>query len=397
MHLHPNALARRCRPASLLLLLAVPAAVPTRAAGIDGAEVSRPPDAGDDALGCAASLLQKALHPIPAADLNSTRAVVGGLQAAADAGSPLAAGRRASKAKLVIWISAFARSGSSTVLSLATRTESSVFALFEPCHEGDVLEPHLAAQGCGALLLQLASCDFSGITFLWGWQDAHSQTNGAGHVYSPYSATEACAAADIVAFKTISWAHRLEAQALPVLAADPRIRMVNIVRDPRSIYSSMQSTRGAFDELKMGTDGLISMCDSMCENLDVKHPQVYHLLYEDLATRAQTISKSMYEFLGLPFGEDARSFVQQKFNGDCADSATDPFGDCRGNSSEGATRYTHLSNNEYAAFMAHESCRNVSEAFGYDTWYYSAPSRAAAPGARWWPIVVSAVAPALLL
>jgi len=160
----------------------------------------------------------------------------------------------------------------------------------------------------------------------------------------------------------------------------------------------MQSTRGAFDELKMGTDGLISMCDSLCENLDVKHPQVYHLLYEDLATQANTITMGMYEFLGLPFGEDARSFVQQKFNGDCADSATDPFGDCRGNSSEGATRYTHLSNNEYAAFMAHETCRNVSKAFGYDTWYYnSAAVRAAALGAHWLPIVASVVSPAVLL
>mmetsp|Transcript_10679 Transcript_10679/g.28300 ORF Transcript_10679/g.28300 Transcript_10679/m.28300 type:complete len:396 (-) Transcript_10679:27-1214(-) len=395
MHLHHGALAGRRRLASLLLAALAPTL--RQATGTTGSEVPGPLDAGDEEAGCTASLLQKAIQHNPAPDVNSTRAVAGELRGA-DGSSPLGASRRASKAKLVIWISAFARSGSSTVLSLATRTDSAVFALFEPCHEGDVLEPHLAAQGCGALLLQLASCDFTGILFLWGWQEAHSQTNGAGHVYNPYSAAEACKAADIVAFKTINWAHRLRAQAFPVLAADPRIHMVNIIRDPRSIYSSMQSTRGAFDELKMGTDGLISMCDSLCENLDVKHPQVYHLLYEDLATQANTITMGMYEFLGLPFGEDARSFVQQKFNGDCADSATDPFGDCRGNSSEGATRYTHLSNNEYAAFMAHETCRNVSKAFGYDTWYYnSAAVRAAALGAHWLPIVASVVSPAVLL
>ncbi|CAK0824618.1 unnamed protein product, partial [Prorocentrum cordatum] len=105
-------------------------------------------------------------------------------------------------AKLVFWIAAYARSGSSTVLSLTTSTSLTAFALFEPCHSGDLLEPYLEAQGCGALLLQIASCNFTGIKKLWGWSNGHSSTNGAGS-YSPSRAAHACASADLVAFKTI--------------------------------------------------------------------------------------------------------------------------------------------------------------------------------------------------
>jgi hypothetical protein len=312
-------------------------------------------------------------------------------QSATGAGTDGSQGR----AKPVFWIAAYARSGSSTVLSLTTSSGLTVFSLFEPCHIGDLLEPYLEAQGCGALLLQIASCNFTGINKLWGWSNAHSKTNGAGS-YSPSAAGEACAAADLVAFKTIHWGHRLRAQAFPVLLADPRIRMVNLIRDPRSIFSSQTFSPGnTYHELVMGTDGIVSMCDNMCGNIAVNHPQVHHLQYERLVTSVNSTSAALFGFLGIPIDENVRSFVQANFDGDCGDnwgtSTSGYFGDCRANSSSSLTKYKLLSNNEYAAFMAHETCRNVSHAYGYDTWYYdSAATRTTLLRACWMPFVALA-------
>jgi len=325
----------------------------------------------------------------------------GGLQRQPAANSSLAgagagpAANSSAQAKLVFWIAAYARSGSSTVLSLTTSTSLTAFALFEPCHSGDLLEPYLEAQGCGALLLQIASCNFTGIKKLWGWSNGHSSTNGAGS-YSPSRAAHACASADLVAFKTIHWGHRLEAEALAVLEADRRIRMVNLIRDPRSIFSSQTLSPGnTYQQLVQGTDGMVSMCDNMCENLAFRHPQVHHLQYERLVTSVNTTSAALFGFLGLPVDEKARSFVQANFDGDCDESSGTStsgfFGDCRTNSSASLTKYKLLSNNEYAAFMAHESCRNISHAYGYDLWYYdSAATRAALLQTCWLPFVALA-------
>jgi hypothetical protein len=306
------------------------------------------------------------------------------------------------QAKPVFWIAAYARSGSSTVLSLTTSSSLTVFSLFEPCHTGDLLEPYLEAQGCGALLLQIASCNFTGINKLWGWSNGHSKTNGAGS-YSPGAAAGACAAADLVAFKTIHWGHRLEAEAFPVLSADPRIRMVNLIRDPRSIFASQTFSPGStYQQLVMGTDGIVSMCDNMCENLAVRHPQVHHLHYESLVTSVNSISAALFGFLGIPVDENVRSFVQANFDGDCGDtsgtSTSGFFGDCRMDSSASVTKYKGiLSNNEYAAFMAHESCRNVSKAYGYDTWYYDSAATRTALLQAWCWLPFVALAPLWLV
>ncbi|CAK0894058.1 unnamed protein product, partial [Prorocentrum cordatum] len=194
----------------------------------------------------------------------------------------------------------------------------------------------------------------------------------------------------------VHWGHRLEAEALAVLEADRRIRMVNLIRDPRSIFSSQTLSPGnTYQQLVQGTDGMVSMCDNMCENLAFRHPQVHHLQYERLVTSVNTTSAALFGFLGLPVDEKARSFVQANFDGDCDESSGTStsgfFGDCRTNSSASLTKYKLLSNNEYAAFMAHESCRNISHAYGYDLWYYdSAATRAALLQTCWLPFVALA-------
>lgn len=89
---------------------------------------------------------------------------------AADALS-LSSGKARSE-QLPVWVHAYARSGSSTVLSMVSQAFSErartlrgatslvsgagpvapapekVFSLFEPCHKGDELDPELERQGC---------------------------------------------------------------------------------------------------------------------------------------------------------------------------------------------------------------------------------------------------------
>merc|ERR1719482_1695426 len=103
----------------------------------------------------------------------------------------------------VVWLNAFARSGSSTLLSLLeladlkevpgaeattgrrlnllssrgqvglqhrVQAQQKVFALFEPCDEGNVLGGELRKKGCEGLVRQMMHCDFSEVQQLSHWE-----------------------------------------------------------------------------------------------------------------------------------------------------------------------------------------------------------------------------------
>jgi len=67
---------------------------------------------------------------------------------------------RDSSGQLVVWVSGYPRSGSSTMLSMVSaasghvdaRVPGETFSLFEPCHNGDELDPALNVSGCTGLL-----------------------------------------------------------------------------------------------------------------------------------------------------------------------------------------------------------------------------------------------------
>mmetsp|Transcript_88243 Transcript_88243/g.189395 ORF Transcript_88243/g.189395 Transcript_88243/m.189395 type:complete len:391 (-) Transcript_88243:87-1259(-) len=287
----------------------------------------------------------------------------------------------------VVWITSFARSGSSTLLSLVEAEMVPVFALFEPCHEGDQLDPWLAQGGCAALLSQLAQCNFTGVNKLWGWFDSHSLTNGADHNYSPYSATKACKAAELIVFKTISWGHNLTGEVIPFLEDNPQVKAINLVRDPRSIFASMLSTDGAFQETQEWREsdgvGLLKICNYMGANIHVSHPRLFEVVYESLVDKPILEAKHMFKFLGAPDVAGRQSvlkFVRTHFNSPLCEDDNDSYSDCRSNSTERKDRFTDLTNDEYASFMASESCRSVANFYNYDLWYYRAHSGRSAPG-----------------
>lgn len=270
--------------------------------------------------------------------------------------------------KRKVWIRAFPRSASSTLLSMVTVTNGSrkVFELFEPCHTGDVLDAELEARGCAALLLQLFNCNFTGIKRLYGWGvfgTGHTDHNGAKRSFSPENAAAACANADILAIKTIDFADYLESEAFPILDADPALRMIDVVRDPRSILASTRTTPGDFHVR------LLDMCDAFYANMNVSHQRMHRVVYERLVTYPNIISAGVYHFIDIPFGETERQWVVDHFNAPC--SSYSAFSDCRRNSSEHIERYRgELTNDQFAAFMGTETCRNMSFHYKYDTWYY---------------------------
>lgn len=271
----------------------------------------------------------------------------------------------------VVWINSYARSSSSTLLSLVVHVNCSVFAIYEPCHAEDELDPELAARGCGALLKQLAKCNFTGVKKLWGWTGPHKETN-PNFDYTPEKAADACSSADMIAMKTITYGHNLTKEALPIVAADHRIRMIDLVRDPRSIYASMKQTHGEFEEADKGVEGLVSMCDQFYGNMHVNHARVHRVLYEDLVTKTTATAKKVFKFLGYSFNNETNDWINSTFNGGCNEESD--YTDCRSNSSEHTKHYTVLTNDEFALFMGHQQCRRVSAYYRWNTWYYNPPS-----------------------
>lgn len=271
----------------------------------------------------------------------------------------------------VLWIKSMPRSGSSLVLSLVQQVDFPVFALFEPCSPKDNLEPWLAKLGCGALLSQISQCNFKGVNWLDGWFNTHSNLNGA-HYYSVDSATRACQSASLVVFKTISYGYSLTSEAIPFLEANPRVKAIDVVRDPRSIYASMSATWG-FKDLPMNNSDLLNWCDIMCDNLNKSHPQMMQVVYEDFVKAPTEAAMAIFDFLQVPEGAskalaNISNFVHASFNGTGCDDGNS-FVECRTNSTEPLDRFTRLQTDTFDAFVDSVPCRTVAHHFHYNIWH----------------------------
>lgn len=270
------------------------------------------------------------------------------------------------RSRNVLWINAFGRSGSSLVLSMIQSSGPDVFTLYEPCHQGDKLTQDLAAQGCLGLLHDLAQCNFSGIEDLWGW--TNERTTNSDRVYSKQLATRLCTSASLVAFKTIDQVVDVSSTMFEELWANPQLRIINVVRDPRSIYASRQLTPGTFS----GRDHINTIwdiCNSFAESSNVSHPRFMQLVYENLVTNATLITRRVQEFLGRKFTQRSQKWIHDNFNSPCESKG--PYSVCRENATASLYKYRDtLSNNEYAAFMAYRECRKVSELYGYEPYYF---------------------------
>lgn len=305
------------------------------------------------------------------------------------AGSSAAENRQGRQ--LPVWVHAYARSGSSTMLSMVSQASDSpymdsahrdlnttarVFSLFEPCHYMDKyvegVEAGAAnAKDCPKVLMGLARCQFDKVRWLHAWDDVHTKKLGAG-AYKPASASDACSTADIVTFKTVARAHEnftFKANAQPVLDGDERLRLITIVRDPRSIYASWMTTWPFNTEIERNVTAMLSVCDSFASNVDVKHARAIRVKFERLVQEPQAVMKEVYSFLGARFGEPQERWIKLTFGAkDCpgVDQWIAPYSDCHTNSASSVEKWRGvLTDAEKEAFAKSRSCQAVAKTFGY--------------------------------
>lgn len=281
----------------------------------------------------------------------------------------------------IVWVIGYARSGSSTALSMVsaagqetdlgmdgiTDSDHSVFAIFEPCHWGwwvlgDRLTGKLRKQGCRGLLDSISSCDFSQVKSLYFWKDPHTVTPGVSK-YSPSAASSSCNQADIVAFKTIFYGHDLKNKALPILNMHPQARIISIVRDPRGIYASWRTTF----PFKLRTDRslLTEICDNFAQNLEVKHDRVLTIKFEDLVKQPSMVVQTVYRFLGMEFGERQNAWIASTFSADCGHQ--DGYSDCKTNSTAHAAKWKSvMKQDEIDYFLNYPPCVTVAKTYNYE-------------------------------
>lgn len=285
--------------------------------------------------------------------------------------------------KKVVWITAYPRSGSTSILAMISppeREEWRTFTAFEPCVGRGSPWKTLTKEGCEREVKRVTRCDYTGVEHIGAKESVNSLTlydADAPHTPSLSGAqtAAACAAADVVALKTIAYAHDLT-EVLPLLEQDERIQILDVVRDPRGIYASWLSTE-PFRGLVTGQHApywrrhdkgwftnLTGICDHFQKNLHTPHPRVRRILFENLIRDPTTVAKMNYEWLGLPFDEAAESWIRANFDGHCSKEST--FGTCRGNSSASLLRWKEvLPQKEQEAFAAHPACQEIADFYGY--------------------------------
>lgn len=288
-----------------------------------------------------------------------------------------------------VWISSFPRSASSTMLSLvrAGAPDEETFALFEPCHPGDEMGKKENGEefrnkvgnfDCPEVVQKLAHCDFSNVDYLWGWTDPHTTTFGKD--YSQDFAQQNCTNAKRRIIKTVGATNhfdpgRLTENMLWVLERRPHMKILNLVRDPRSIYTSWKHTPAFEAELheleKNGSPLWKETCDTFSANLKMEHPRVFTVVYEKLVMSPESYMKEIYDFLDFEFGGEQLSWVQTNFPEDshgCPGGGTWKYADCQGkeNSIEEMNSWREaLSAEEKEHFATYEPCQTVMKAYGF--------------------------------
>jgi len=278
-----------------------------------------------------------------------------------------------------LWIVSHMRSASSTILSMISATEDNtdggdVFSLFEPCHNGDKysselkkLRPNHGSYECTSLIERVSNCDFSQISNLWGWNDPH--TSNKQEKYSKTVAETQCKKANLIAVKTVGMGGTLEGpdgNITWILKQNPRMKILDVVRDPRGIYASK----------KEGHDGGLSAsmiedyCAEFSANLDLKHDRIHRIVFEDLVTNPSKVSKDVYKFLGKSWGAKEDAWVKATFNADCGENGLEEESshhDCHKDSAAVATKWkSTISSSAKQRFKKNEDCVRVAKAYNFE-------------------------------
>lgn len=279
--------------------------------------------------------------------------------------------------RLPIWVHAFTRSGSSTMMSMFSEAlgrqgvDNHVFALFEPCKQGDDIAEPLASQGCGGVVRSLGRCEFTNINWLKNWFDLHSRRGGLQD-YDAIKAADACMNASINVFKTAFNPTKEQfpiGDRLDVLDQVDSMIMIDVVRDPRNIYSSIMSTWPFNVTAKRDPSILTGMCDSYAEGLNVTHDRMHRINFENFLRNPSDVMRKAYAFVGADFGKKQEDWIAAHVNANvCPDQVARPYikaySDCRTDSQSGITAFEKLmTDEEKAIFAAHGSCQLLKTAW----------------------------------
>mmetsp|Transcript_120894 Transcript_120894/g.209872 ORF Transcript_120894/g.209872 Transcript_120894/m.209872 type:complete len:192 (+) Transcript_120894:11-586(+) len=182
--------------------------------------------------------------------------------------------------------------------------------------------------------------------------------------------TQACRNASMVVLKTVTWGHDTS-KSIPFLKKNPHVKMVEVIRDPRSIYASMMRSNnfwGKGETHDYNPVELTSMCDDLDKGLHVSHPHYFRVVYEQFVAKPEESSKAISSFVAPstatvpPLAVD---FLKKFVNSKECKGPESHFTYCRSNSTEPTTRYQELPEDLSSSFSEHASCRRVSNFYKY--------------------------------
>eukprot|EP00927_Polykrikos_kofoidii_P051911 TRINITY_DN4568_c0_g2_i1.p1 TRINITY_DN4568_c0_g2~~TRINITY_DN4568_c0_g2_i1.p1 ORF type:complete len:369 (+),score=30.36 TRINITY_DN4568_c0_g2_i1:68-1108(+) len=286
-----------------------------------------------------------------------------------------------------VWVTAFARSSSSTVLSMVQTAptglpgfdpQKDLFSLFEPCHPLDQVNVSDDDAHCQRLLARLMQCNFSGVDSLHGWGHDHSFTGG--DAYSQDYAESRCRQARFVVMKTVNvtnprpdaverrgsapvpYSLNLAAMGGYLLGEVPGLRIINVVRDPRAVYASMMKTPAFELVIAREPETLTSICDSMLASVNVHHPRVLEIRYESFVKHPELSARRVMEFLEMPFGSNQIDWINKTFGHDCVTHKGALYDDCHPDPEAGIAKWESvLTPREVEVFENHPACCELAK------------------------------------
>lgn len=262
----------------------------------------------------------------------------------------------------IMYVNAHGRSMSSTMQGfLRTFQPNDAFTLFEPCHGRDATQygqmfPSENSQGSREAAEEAAakcttdvlSCDFSKFD-----KPLYIQAFSAGVTLKEL--TDNCEASSTRNIKTTT-VHNLT-NVIKMLETQPEMKVVHMLRDPRSIYASQ---KGALElDLRPSVEHL---CKWAAYNLDVTHPKIHKVQFHDVVTDAKSTFKKLTEDLGLTFAQDQERFVKDNFNN--ANCKEDKYSSCKVDSKASVRKWEqNLDQKEKDAFHQNKDCMKVIRAY----------------------------------
>eukprot|EP00401_Gymnodinium_catenatum_P071437 CAMPEP_0117484194 /NCGR_PEP_ID=MMETSP0784-20121206/14335_1 /TAXON_ID=39447 /ORGANISM="" /LENGTH=1498 /DNA_ID=CAMNT_0005278765 /DNA_START=42 /DNA_END=4538 /DNA_ORIENTATION=+ len=256
-----------------------------------------------------------------------------------------------------------------------------LFSLFEPCHENDDIRGDVR---CPGLLSRLSKCDFRNVHDFFQWNDPHnffgahvlSDSFGNSSWPPPFSRSflqDLCDGSSVRLFKTIAFTHDLARDVLPLLAADPDLHVIDVVRDPRGIAASWKE-HWQFKDTRARI-GISEVCQQFLDNLAVVHPRLHRVVFEELVSDPLGSLNRLLDALGLEATATVQEWISRNFNADCMHASS--FSTCRTNSERMISKWVDvLSETEKVTFASTPACRTISAYFNY-----APPGHADAAGA----------------